>query len=251
LDNAWLAGDSDITQIDYFKHFFLWYKKDFLILSFSVSPRFFKKNTYLKRQNRCVATGSFHDLTQEQPPEKYADFLSAAQSTTYHPIRKEIYDHRDAVKSLIECKISPYRKYGTGSKLNRWISHFSVAQKNYFSIDIVDLYNEYQFAVVGEELSGFPALGAFEAMACGSILIAAPQFYMGLGVESGKHYVGHDGSLNGILSAMQHVKESPDGGAAIAEAGRVFMKTQYDTATVFNNWNNAISGLVNSVVADK
>lgn len=251
LNNVWLAGDSDITNIPYFNEYFPWYKKSFLVLPFAVSPRFAVRKSFTEREHHCVATGSFHNLALERPPEKYAGFICSTQLTTYHPIRKEIFEKASTLLGLIECKVSPYRQNVSDSKIKRLISHFAVAQKIYFSMDIVDIYNDYQFAVVGEEASGFPALGAFEAMACGAILIAVPQFYMGLGVESGKHYVGHDGSVNGILSAMQHVKESPDSGAAIAEAGKSFVKTKYNTATVYNNWTNTISGLVNNVAANK
>lgn len=251
LNNAWLAGDSDITNIPYFNEYFPWYEKEFLVLPFAVSPRFSVKKSFSQRQLYCVATGSFHNLKLERPSEKFADFIRSTQLTTYHPIRKEIFENASNLLGVIDCKISPYRHYVSDSKIKRLISHFSVAQKKYFSMDIVDVYNNYQFAVVGEEASGFLALGSFEAMACGSILIAAPQFYIGLGMELGKHYVGHDGSVDGIISAMKQVKDSPDGGAKIAEAGRSFVKNQYDFSIVYDKWTNAIKGLINVAVADK
>jgi hypothetical protein len=239
LDNAWLAGDSDIRDIDYFKHFFSWYKKEFLVLPFAVSPRFCLKKKYSERQNRCVATGSFHDLTQEQPPEKYVDYLCATQSTTYHPIRKEIYDQAASVKSLVESKISPYRKYGQSSKLKRLIGHFLVAQKKYFSIDIVDLYNDYRFAVVGEELSGFPALGAFEAMACGCTLIADKKYYKGLGLAQNEHYINYEGTLNSLL--MTITTQQTNGSDQIVTAGANFITSRFSPVAVFQEWNSVIS----------
>lgn len=251
LNNAWLAGDSDITNIPYFNEYFSWYNKTFLVLPFAVAPRFAVRKNFSVRRRHCIATGSFHNLMLERPPEKYADFIRSTQLTTYHPIRKEIFEKASTLLGLIECKVSPYRQNVSDLKINRLIFHFAVAQKKYFSMDIVDAYNDYQFAVVGEEASGFPALGAFEAMACGSLLIAAPQFYMGLGMELGRHYVGHDGSIDGILSTMQRVKKSPDSYEAIAEAGRALVKAQYSAAAVYAKWINAISGLVKSTVIDK
>lgn len=239
LDNAWLAGDSDITNIQYFKHFFPWYKKEFLVLPFSVSKRFCLKKEYSERQNRCVATGSFHDLTQEQPPEKYADCLSATQSTTYHPIRKEIYDQRASVKSLIECKISPYRQYGSSSKLKRLISHFSVAQKKYFSIDIVDLYNDYRFAVVGEELSGFPALGALEAMACGCTLIASPINYRGMGLVPNIHYIPYPGTMESLLQTIAEQQSSDS--TQLADTAANFVRENLYPAAVYERWLTVLS----------
>ena len=66
------------------------------------------------------------------------------------------------------------------------------------AIDIVNEYNKYKFALVGEELSGFPAIGAFEAMGCGCVLIAQKDFYCGLGLEPNINFLEYDGTINGF-----------------------------------------------------
>lgn len=251
LKNVWLAGDSDITNITYFNEYFSWYEKTFLVLPFAVAPRFFERKKFSERQGNCVATGSFHNLTLEWPPKKYADIIRSTKLTTYHPIRKEIFEASSALVGLIECKVSPYRDYAVESRIKRFLSHFSISQKKYFAANVVDIYNGHQFAVIGEEISGFPALGAFEAMRCGSILIAEPQFYKGLGMQLGKHYVGHDGSVDGILFAMQQIKNLPDGGAKISEAGKVFVKTQYAESALYDKWTYIIDGLIGTTVTNK
>lgn len=239
LDNVWLAGDSDISEIPFFMHFFPWYKKEFIVLPFSVASRFCIKKNYLDRENRCLATGSFHDLTQERPPERYADYLSATQLTTYHPIRKGIYDNAASLNELIECKISPYRQYGASSKLRRIVNHVSVSQKKYFSIDLVDLYNNYRFAVVGEEASGFPALGSFEAMACGCTLIADGKYYKGLGLVPNQHFIAYDGTLDSLLKTIAaHQAIVSD---AMASSGSHFVSNRFSPATVYGKWNSVIA----------
>jgi hypothetical protein len=234
LDNAWLAGDSDITDIDYFKQSFPWYKKEFLVLPFCVVPRFKIRKEWSDRQNRCVATGSFHDLEQERSREKYAYYMSTTQLTTYHPVRKQIYEQAESLSNVIECRVSPYRQYASGSKLQRLIKHFSVAQKKYFSIDIVNLYNDYRFAVVGEELSGFPALGALESMACGCTLIAEKKYYEKLGLIPQQHYLSYDGTVQSLVETVQ--SQQVNRCDEIAKAGANFVANHFSPSSVFQRW---------------
>jgi hypothetical protein len=201
LPNAYVAGDSDVTDIPYFKRYFDWYNKPFLILPFAVGTRFVNLQPWLSRDARAVATGSFHDLRLERPARKYADFMSATGATTYHPVRLALYESARRLVPWINCKISPYREYEK-SWHSRVFTNFRIAQKKYFSIDIVDLYNKHRFAIVGEELSGFPALGAIEAIACGCILFAQPQHYIGTGLTPGVHFQSYDGSLDQILALL-------------------------------------------------
>jgi hypothetical protein len=239
LDNVYLAGDSDITDIPYFKGFFSWYNREFLILPFSVGSRFTIKKPFNQRLDRCVATGSFHDLSQEYPAEKYADYIKTTGEITYHPIRKAIYESAEKLSDQIDCRVSPYRQYDSKSKFTRIFKHFSVTQKKYFSIDIVDLYNNYKFAVVGEELSGFPALGAFEAMACGSVVFAQENYYKGLGVYAGKHFIAYDGTIPGLMSSFEN-NYSYNG---ISGLSANFVNSSLRPSHVYKRWADVLNGL--------
>lgn len=214
LPNAVLAGDSDVTGNDYFRRHFDWYRgRPFLVLPFAISPRFQQAKPWEQRTAACLATGSFHDLREEKPAWKYRDFMQATGSTTYHPVRKAIFDRAAELKPELDCYVSPFR----GPQQNkRWwrklLERFDVAQKQYFSINIAQLYNDYRYAVVGEELAGFPALGAFEALASGAVLIGEPYAYQGLGMQPQVHYIPHDGSIPGILEAVRSARRT-DGGA--------------------------------------
>ena len=206
---AGLAGDADIGKNSYFRHFFGWYSKQFLVLPFAVAERF-KKDEISPRKEQAVATGSFHDLTKELPARKYTDFMQNTGLTTYHPIRKEIYDQKPAE---IDCRVSPYRPPAPDSFFARVKSHLSVGQKSYFAINIVDLYNSYKYAIVGEEFSGFPALGAFEAMACGCTVIGLASCYKGTGALPGVHFIAHDGSLDDVRTTLASRPTLPDAAA--------------------------------------
>jgi len=227
LPNVWLAGDSDISSNSYFRKFFDWYQKPFLVVPFSVAPRFALKTPLPKREQKCVATGSFHNLDEEKPRQKYRDFQSFFRTNTYHPIRKKIHENTSSERDDIVSYVSFYRSNSGGNNFSRLIKHFRVNQKAYFSIDIVDLYNSYQFAVVGEEITGFPALGSIEAMACGTVLIGDPRAYEGLGLIPGVHYVAHDGTVEGIKSAMHAICSEQDKATMISEAGRLFVEKHF------------------------
>lgn len=237
LPNAYLAGDSDITEIAYFQSYFNWYKKPFLVLPFSVGSRFSNIQPWLARNPKAVATGSFHDLSQEQPARKYYDFINATGSTTYHPVRLALYQASNRLADWVHCKVSPYRDYGR-SKLSKLVAHFNVAQRQYFSINIVELYNQHRYAVVGEELSGFPALGALEAMACGCVLIAQPQYYVGLGFEPGDHYLPYDGSIDQLTKLLSANANTDLSSLAARSANDI--KMRFSSHVVYARWKETL-----------
>ena len=104
-------------------------------------------------------------------------------------------------------------------------------------MNIVDLYNSYTYAVVGEEYSGFPALGAFEAMACGCILLAEPSCYQGTGAEPGTHFVAHSGELHDIIDKIKQKVSLPD-----ASACSKLIESMRPRAT-YIKWNDLLSKL--------
>lgn len=220
LPGVILAGDADISANPYFRHFFSWYRQPFLTLPFTVAPRFTNRIPFADRQPRAVATGTYHDLENEMYPGLYEDFRTFFKSSTYHPVRKQIAEQREKLESQIVSHVNFYREAGgRAAMFKRLRSFLSVAQKAYFSIDLVELYNSHRYAIVGEEASGFPALGAFEAMACGCTLIAQPEFYAGWDMQPGVHFVAHDGSLASIIDAIDRMNAEPERASAIARAG--------------------------------
>jgi hypothetical protein len=244
MENVVLAGDSDVSSNPYFRHFFSWYEKPFLVLPFSVSARFQVHVPFHERERICVSTGTFHDLDQEIPRSLYVDYLSFFRSATYHPVRKMLYERAKIRKDYIASYISPYRSKSRKTMLSRTLSHFVVSQKSYFGIDIVELYNRYRYAIVGEEASGFPALGAFEAMACGCVLIAQRDYYTGLGLQPGKHFVEHDGSESSIVDAIKWLNINPQRAEDISGAGAAFVRNNLTPEKAYGDAQSALRGLV-------
>jgi hypothetical protein len=242
LPNVWLAGDSDISENYYFQTFFDWYKKEFLFLPFAVKAKFLTKTPLSSRDSRSIATGTLHDLRLEQPASAYQDYINCTGFDTYHPIRKEIYMARGEISGQIDSKVSLYRNYSAGFKGLEVLQHVQVTQKTYFAMDIVDIYNNYLFAIVGEEESGFPALGMLEAMACGCVVFANPARLKSMGLVAGKHFLPYDGTLSDLLSALS-LAESRSDLESISLQGQLIVKSCFSEQVVGEFWIRTIHSL--------
>ncbi|MDN5053003.1 glycosyltransferase [Aliarcobacter butzleri] len=240
LKNVYLCGDSDITSNDYFKFYFSWYKKDFLIIPFYVQDRFICKKDFLERKDLAIATGSFHNLYEEKPVYKYKDYLDFYKQSTYHPIRKILYENKNKVNEFIDVKVSPYRENSNNNFLIKLFKKYFVNQKKYFAFDIVELYNQYKYVVVGEENIGFPAIGAFEAMACGCILIGQKEYYNSLGMEENIHYISYDGNLNDLIEKIKYLKNNLEFSEEISNNGRTIIKNLFSKNKCYKNFKYRI-----------
>jgi hypothetical protein len=237
LSNVTLAADADFRRNEYFNYFFQAHQP-ILVLPF-VIPRRFRVITPLgKRRGICAATGSFHNLIEETPPEYYRDFIGFFKSDTYHPVRKMLFMARDELKDWLACRISPYRENddqsGPTAKLLTLL-RLDLRQTSYFSFDVVDFYNDNKFAIVGEESSGLPAIGFFEAMACGCVMLGqAGSYYDGLGLEAGRHYLTHDGSIASIRSAIDVTLDTPGKLEELSQAGYDYIAERCSSRVVWD-----------------
>lgn len=229
LSNAVLTADSDLTRNPYFRHFFP-HSPPLLVVPFAVGDRFAVMRPLDERSAKCAASGSFHDLAREFPSEYYRDFINFFRTDTYHPVRKLLYRRQTELADWLDCRISLYRemngKNSVIARLRRLLG-LDIVQTEYFSFDIVEYYNRHRFAIVGEELSGAPAIGFFEAMACGCVMLGATgNYYDGLGLEPGVHYLAHDGTVESIHAAIVGASQDPQRLAAIASAGRSYIESK-------------------------
>lgn len=215
LKNVTYTSEADLSDEPFFKKYFDG-SNTVLALAFCVASRFENKRLFRTRVDRCAAVGSFHNLDNERPRSFYKDVMNFFQTNTYHPVRKLVYDNQHLLSDYITCAIAPFREGRIG-----FLRKLDVKQKSYFSFDVVDFFNNNKYALVGEEIYGLPGIGFFEAMACGSTLLGqSGRFYNGLGLVSGVHYVGHDGTLDGIKRAIDFLRENPEKAEEIAKNGK-------------------------------
>lgn len=242
IKNLILCGDSDITNNTYFKRYFFWYEKPFYIVNFSVENRFIYKKPFFERRAVAIATGSFHDLRNE-PPLSVSNYLDFFKEDSLHPVRKMLFEHKNQLKDWVSVQVSRYNVASKIASRFKILQILAARQKKYFNLDLVQLYNDYQFAVVGEELAGFPGIGAFEAMACGCVLIAQRDFYHGLEMEAGNHYVEYDGSLGDLIEKIQMLRNNPDLAVDISKKAISYVDRMYD-AEAFRLFKNQLVSLV-------
>ena len=247
LPNACLVTDSDLDQNDYFRKFFT-ASLPKIVLPFAVNERFVAKRPLAQRDAKCAATGSFHNLRNETPQFYYCDFMELFQTNTYHPLRKMLFEKKDELSNWIDCRISPYREIsdnkGPVAKLRRLLG-LDMVQAEYFSFNIVDFYNQHRFAIVGEELSGAPAVGFFEAMSCGNVTLGQRgSFYDGLGLEPELHYLPHDGTIAGVLAQLEKANADFERVRRISEAGLTYVAAHCTPASVWDAFERRLKGIM-------
>ncbi len=247
LRNVCLVVDSDLTRNAYFQNYFP-NPIPMIVLPFAVSDRFAPKRPFAQRDGKCAATGSFHSLMKEEPVDYYRDFIAFFGTDTYHPVRKLLYQRQTELADWLACRISPYREMGGENRLGarlRRLLRIDVVQAEYFLFDIVDFYNQHRFAIVGEELSGAPAVGFFEAMACGCVMLGASGgFYDGLGLEPNVHYLTHDGTVESIRAAITRASSDPQRMQAMAQAGVGYIETKCTPQAVWDNLERNLAQLI-------
>ena len=118
LPNALIHADSDHRNNPYFKKFFPGRSVD-IVLPFAVARRFAPNRSLLERRPTCAATGSFHNLRNEEPVSYYSDFIGFFGSYTYHPVRKLIYENRARISDWLDCRVSPFRESGRSRLFER------------------------------------------------------------------------------------------------------------------------------------
>ncbi|UZD42481.1 glycosyltransferase [Selenomonas sputigena] len=228
-----------------FQKNFSWYKGEYLLVPFKYHPRFQSKINFSQRKVRAVAMG-----TVTKRPTK--EFVAVYGTDCYQPLRGQIYEHKDDLSDILDCFISPFiekdvkitsdmsifqRIYKKVMKL------FSEQQKQYFSFDMVEKYNEYKMAICPEDAQGMPGVGFVEAMACGCAYIGLDYgAYHDLGLIEGVHFIGYDGSLMDLRKKIEYYMQADhqEELALIAENGREYVRANFSEDVVAKRFFQAL-----------
>ena len=183
--NVVFCADADITD-NYFYNYFFNDKPTFFVLSYAIDSTKFKLlNSISERNAKIISTGTFHEFEKlyKISQLKTNPISSIFGFLTIHPERRMIYFFRNKLKNIIIFNNS----MGKIDFLFFLKKNSSISQSNYFSIDIVEEYNKYKFAFIGEEsIVGLPGIGVFEAILCGCIPIINDFCYKGTPLENSK-----------------------------------------------------------------
>lgn len=219
--------------------FYGWYNNAYVVNPFVYGERFKNQKPFNERQNKCFSTGTvtyMHNITPV-----YGD--PCAQ-----PARKQILVNKDKLQPWIDCYNSDYSendikfKKSNNSIIRTFQGIFSKLftgkQKNYFSFNMVEKFNDYKMCLVGEEIMQIPGVGFVEGMACGCAYIGQTMgYYEDYGMKEGVHYIGYDGTLEDLKAKITYYQqpENQKELECIARTGCEYARTHFCGQAVAEN----------------
>ena len=231
--------ESDLNKIKFYRDYFPWFNGKCHILPFVPSERFQNLKPYKNRQNICLASGTIAEVNE-------IEFLSFFRDKYLQPFRKVLYDKQSSIKNYLYSIIDPISNevyspnlfevvmYDIKSiliiikkKLGVKVSHKS-HDRSYYKLNIVDLFNDYKFTIIPEEIIETPAISFVESMSCGNLYFGVlSHYYEDIGLISGVHYVSYDGSLEDLIIKIKYYQENFEEAEEIAKTGLNFVKENF------------------------
>lgn len=243
INPNYLVSESNLFKNSaFFRKYFPDYKKDVLVMNFVPQKRFKVIKPFSKRKNKCVATGTLIEYPVSLMNEQFYEFYKI---NTYHPTRKMIYYGSDILSGYVDSYITrqtekekPRKKF---DKIVEFIKKtlkiiFVKTKKEYFSFNIVGLYNSYQMCVVGEETE-LPGVGFVEGMSCGCAYIGQDlPFYRDIGMIPGKHFIAYGGTAKDLKNKIEYYQNRPKKLKKIAEEGRELIEKKCNYNYIIENF---------------
>ncbi len=238
-----LFNESNLdTNSEIYRRFYDGINAEWLIHPFVFAKRFENKKPFKDRKNMAVAVGTITYKTNSEFLEVYTDPCD-------QPSRKQIKDNPEYFNGLIDCLSSDYLEgfKATRAKTQNGIMRFvkkiynrfhTGQQKQYYSFNMVDKFNEYKMCIVGEEILGVPGIGFVEGMACGCAYIGLDSpMYKDVGLVPGKHYITYDGSIRDLKRVISYYQEEEhkEELERIAREGTAFVREHFSGEEVARN----------------
>lgn len=241
--NILIAENNLAKNSRYFKKYFPDYKTNVYVLPYVCQERFVKKTTFNRRKNKCVATGTIIKIDEFKGNNSFSDFYEFYKSPVVHPLRLKLFTHKEENKKYIDCFITNFWEKERKEKkdqddiiivfLKRLYNGFFASKRNYFKLDIVSLYNQYKMFIVPEELNDLPGIGFVEGMSCGAAYLGKiDPMYSDLGMISGKHYIGYDGTEKDLLNKIEYYQQNQKELERISNEGYLFAKAKFNGSFV-------------------
>lgn len=218
-----------------------WYNNGFITIPFVFQDRFKRIKPFKDRRTKAVGIGTItymHNIT-----DFYGDPCAQPTRRNCRELGKEREDlidsfNFDYLEDQQEAKAKSTRNPISKIYRRLYNKFFTGHQKQYFSFNMVDKFNDYKIAVVGEEIMGIPGIGFVEAMACGCAYIGQTVgYYEDYGMQEGVHYIGYDGSKEDLVTKLEYW-ERPENQTRleeIANAGYEFVHKNFNKDAVARN----------------
>jgi len=243
---SWLKPDVLVAEnnlsinSEFFNKYFEKISADFMLLPPVPAPRFAQITQFSARINKIVATGS---ITFKMKDEEFLKFFGIDE---LQPLRRQLFENADKYLGEMDCMISDlnatidpkYTDIPIGILKRIFKSIFGhVPQQDYFSKDIVRIYNNYKMFVVPEEICDLPAIGFVEGMACGSAYFGQEHpMYRDIGLIAGYHYIPYDGTMADLMSKVHYYQNNTDALETIAKNGLEFVSNKLNMNVVYNQF---------------
>lgn len=245
-DRLWFVAEAPLHEnCAIFMAGFAWYQRPVLVVPFVPQPRFQQRKPMPERQPRAVSTGSFHILSEEPDQHLWRAFRELSGLDTVHPLRRKLQGRKAEISMDIEVmnarfwEAPPVTPPPPANMLDRFTGIFRTTlakaspQKRYLSLDIVDLYNDYQMSLIGEEATGLPGVGMAESMACGCVYLGQRDpMYRSLGMIEGVHYLAYDGGVDDLESVVHEALTQSAWLDAMSAAALELVQSEWSKTTV-------------------
>ena len=221
-----------------FRRYYEGLEQPFVVIPFVAEKRFQSKKPFVERMNKALAVGT---ITYRPGSE----FMAVYGDSCLQPIRKMIRDAAGQMVSYYDCVSSDYDEGHKGKEIHKsdnlivkaykiiWNKRHVGQQKNYFSFDMVEKFNQYRMFICGEEILGVPGIGFVEGMACGCAYIGCRDYdYAAYGMVEGIHYIGYDGTLDDLKKKITYYQQHEDELERIARAGYAFARENFTPEAV-------------------
>lgn len=215
-----------------------------IIMPYVFAERFKQVKQFQERLNKAMAIGTLSTVAKGG----YTEYLKYAGTPWVQPMRKEIYDQKEAIADYLDSYISYiyedklYKIDSKQFKLMRiykriWNWFHEWRQSSYFSFDMVEKFNQYKMFVCPEEYVGMPGIGFVEGMACGCAYIGIEhEMYQSLGLIPQIHYISYDGTISGLAIVIKYYQEHEKELEIIAKTGMDFVRSNFNGQVVADNF---------------
>lgn len=238
-----VAENNLSSNSNYFHKYFGGIRSDFLTLPYVPSTRFQNYKPFGQRLSKLVVTGS---ITYKMKSQEFIDFFGVNE---LQPTRRLLYEQAENYLEEMDCLISDLdssRKEGAKNSDGiisriRSIIFGTAPQRDYYKLDIVEIYNSYAMFAVPEEICDLPAIGFVEGMACGSAYFGVESpMYADLGLLPSVHYVAYDGTIEDLMLKVKFYQNNLADLQRIAECGCCFVRENLNPEAVYGGFVNAL-----------
>lgn len=188
-----------------------WFKGGYIVRPFYYEERFVKKEPFIDRKTMAVAMGTHTVCDLKEYVDEYG-------TNSYQPHRKMILEQSSDYPNEIKSYISNYydntvKIYSSDFifiKMKKKIHNFFAdgQQKEYFSFDMVEKYNEYKMFICPEDINGSYGVGTLEGMACGCAMIGINSgIFEDMGMTAGTHYISYDGTMEDLIAQIRYYQQ--------------------------------------------